>query len=270
MYRKGLEPKPSRGCATPSPALMRQMLTTFITALMAEADAVCGAEYGIRSEERTDSRNGYRERPSTPGPGRWMSPFRSCVRAPTYLRWLLQRWRRAEAAPTTVAATSYLLGVSARRMEKLVETLGITRLSKSQVSLMVQDLDTQVEAFRTRPLASSARSSQSSTTSGPSPATTSASCSSSNHEPPVSHQEPQNRRRTPSPTWRSAPNQPKDHAAAPMHHANGFDRPHQGPGIGECGAEAHRAGHSESLPSKLVGTPFRPEAENGSIRIPYK
>ena len=129
MYRKGLEPKPSRGCATPSPALMRQMLTTFITALMAEADAVCGAEYGIRSEERTDSRNGYRERPSTPGPGRWMSPFRSCVRAPTYLRWLLQRWRRAEAAPTTVAATSYLLGVSARRMEKLVETLGITRLS---------------------------------------------------------------------------------------------------------------------------------------------
>ena len=49
-------------------------------------------------------------------------------------------------------ATSYLLGVSTRRMEKLVETLGITRLSKSQVSIMAKDLDAQVEAFRTRPL----------------------------------------------------------------------------------------------------------------------
>ena len=51
-----------------------------------------------------------------------------------------------------MVATSYLLGVSTRRMEKLVETLGITRLSKSQVSEMAKDLDAQVEAFRTRPL----------------------------------------------------------------------------------------------------------------------
>jgi transposase-like protein len=49
-------------------------------------------------------------------------------------------------------ATSYLLGVSTGRMEKLVETLGITRLSKSQVNVMAKDLDAQVEAFRTRPL----------------------------------------------------------------------------------------------------------------------
>ena len=48
--------------------------------------------------------------------------------------WLLERRRRAERALTTVVATCYLLGVSTRRMEKLVETLGITRLSKSQVS----------------------------------------------------------------------------------------------------------------------------------------
>jgi putative transposase len=66
--------------------------------------------------------------------------------------WLLERRRRAEAALVTVVATSYLLGVSTRRMEKLVETLGITRLSKSQVSEMSRDLDAQVEAFRTRPL----------------------------------------------------------------------------------------------------------------------
>jgi putative transposase len=51
-----------------------------------------------------------------------------------------------------VVATCYLLGVSTRRMEKLVETLGITRLSKSQVSVMARELDEQVESFRTRPL----------------------------------------------------------------------------------------------------------------------
>jgi putative transposase len=52
----------------------------------------------------------------------------------------------------SVVATSYLLRVSTRRMEKLVETLGITRLSKSQVSEMAKELDAQVQAFRTRPL----------------------------------------------------------------------------------------------------------------------
>ena len=60
--------------------------------------------------------------------------------------------RRAEAALTSVVATCYLLGVSTRRMEKLVESLGITRLSRSQVSEIARDLDEQVEAFRTRPL----------------------------------------------------------------------------------------------------------------------
>ncbi|UZG60500.1 IS256 family transposase (plasmid) [Rhodococcus opacus] len=55
-------------------------------------------------------------------------------------------------ALTTVVATCYLLGVSTRRMDRLVDTLGITSLSKSQVSVMAKDLDTQVEAFRSRPL----------------------------------------------------------------------------------------------------------------------
>jgi mutator family transposase len=55
-------------------------------------------------------------------------------------------------ALTTVVATCYLLGVSTRRMDKLVQTLGITSLSKSQVSVMAKELDTAVEAFRTRPL----------------------------------------------------------------------------------------------------------------------
>ena len=57
-----------------------------------------------------------------------------------------------DLALVTVVATSYLLGVSTRRVEKLVETLGIMRLGKSQVSEMAKSLDAQVEAFRTRPL----------------------------------------------------------------------------------------------------------------------
>ena len=51
-----------------------------------------------------------------------------------------------------MVATCYLLGVSTRRMDKLVQSLGITSLSKSQVSRMATDLDEQVAAFRTRPL----------------------------------------------------------------------------------------------------------------------
>ena len=75
------------------------------------------------------------------------------LRSGTYFPdWLLERRRRAEAALTSVVATCYLLGVSTRRMDKLVEWLGITRLSKSQVSRMATDLDEQVHAFRTRPL----------------------------------------------------------------------------------------------------------------------
>jgi transposase-like protein len=136
-----------------SPDLMRQMLTTFINALMsAEAEAVCGAEYGQVSADRVTSRNGYRHRDFDTRTGT-LDVAIPKLRTGTYFPdWLLERRRRAEAALTSVVATCYLLGVSTRRMEKLVESLGITRLSKSQVSIMAKDLDEQVEQFRTRPL----------------------------------------------------------------------------------------------------------------------
>jgi putative transposase len=66
--------------------------------------------------------------------------------------WLLERRKWAETALTTVVATYYLLGVSTRRLVRLAEALGITRLSKSQVSEMPKELDGLVESFRTRPL----------------------------------------------------------------------------------------------------------------------
>ena len=123
--------------------------------MSADADAVCGAGYGQRSIDRTNTRNGYRRRG-------WDTRARSIdlailLREGSYFpEWLLERRRRAAAAAAaaliSVIATSYLLGVSTRRMEKRVESLGLTRLSRSQVSETAKDLDAQVEAFRTPPL----------------------------------------------------------------------------------------------------------------------
>src|SRR5437763_15995111 len=136
-----------------SPDLLRSMLSTFINALMsAEADAVCGAPYGMPGPERVNVRNGYRHRDFDTRAGTLDVAIPKLRSGSYFPDWLLERRRRAGAALTSVVATCYLLGVSTRRMEKLVETLGITRLSKSQVSRMAADLDAQVEAFRTRPL----------------------------------------------------------------------------------------------------------------------
>src|SRR6188768_1443497 len=139
--------------AQASPDLMRELLSTFINALLsAQADAVCGAEYGTRSPERDNRRNGYRHRDLDTRAGTIDVAIPKLREGTYFPDWLLTRHRRAEAALTTVVATCYLLGVSTRRMDKLVETLGITGLSKSQVSVMAKELDTAVEAFRTRPL----------------------------------------------------------------------------------------------------------------------
>ena len=139
--------------AQASPDLMRELLGTFINALLsAQADSVCGAEYGTRSPDRVNSRNGYRHRDLDTRAGTLDVAIPKLREGSFFPDWLLERHRRAEAALTTVVATCYLLGVSTRRMDKLVRTLGITGLSKSQVSVMAKDLDEQVAAFRTRPL----------------------------------------------------------------------------------------------------------------------
>src|SRR5512143_1709382 len=138
--------------AAASPDLLRAMLKTFVEALMgAEADALCGAGYGERSPERVNCRNGYRSRDWDTRAGTIEVAIPK-LRAGSYFPdWLLERRRRAEQALITVVATSYLLGVSTRRVERLVEALGIARLSKSQVSEMAKSLDAQVAAFRARP-----------------------------------------------------------------------------------------------------------------------
>lgn len=137
-----------------SPDLMRHLLATMINALLsAEADAVCGAEWGQPSPDRTAQRNGYRHRELDTRVGTIDVAIPKLRTGSYFPDWLLERRKRAETALISVVATCYLLGVSTRRMDKLVATLGINSLSKSQVSRMAADLDAQVSAFRTRPLA---------------------------------------------------------------------------------------------------------------------
>ncbi len=139
--------------AQASPDLMRELLTTFVNALLsAQADAVCGAGYNERSSERVNSRNGYRHRDLDTRVGTLDVAVPKLRQGSLYPEWLLERRKRAERALTSVVATCYLLGVSTRRMDKLVQALGITGLSKSQVSVMAKDLDEHVEQFRTRRL----------------------------------------------------------------------------------------------------------------------
>ena len=136
-----------------SPDLMRHLLGTVINSLLsADADAVCGAEYGQVSPDRVNSRNGYRHRDLDTRVGTIDVAIPKLRSGSYFPEWLLERRKRAEAALISVVATCYLLGVSTRRMDKLVQSLGITSLSKSQVSRMAADLDEQVAAFRTRPL----------------------------------------------------------------------------------------------------------------------
>ncbi|HEX8487408.1 MAG TPA: IS256 family transposase, partial [Propionibacteriaceae bacterium] len=136
-----------------SPDLLRELLGTFInTLLSAEADVVCGAEYGTVSEDRRNRRNGYRHRDFDTRAGTVDVAVPKLRQGSYFPDWLLERRKRAERALTSVVATCYLLGVSTRRMDKLVQSLGITGLSKSQVSEMAKDLDGHVEQFRTRRL----------------------------------------------------------------------------------------------------------------------
>lgn len=133
--------------------VLRTMVAAFANAMMsAEADAICGADYGQRSDERTNRRNGYRPREWDTRAGTVELAIPKLRQGSYFPDWLLEHRRRAEQALVTVVATSYLLGVSTRRVEKLAEQLGVTKLSKSQVSQMARHLDVQVEAFRSRPL----------------------------------------------------------------------------------------------------------------------
>src|SRR5689334_13654377 len=87
--------------------------------MSAEADAVCGAEYGAGGSDRTNTRNGYRRREWDTRAGTIELAIPKLRSGSYFPQWLLERRRRAEAALVSLVATSYLLGVSTRRMERV-------------------------------------------------------------------------------------------------------------------------------------------------------
>jgi putative transposase len=138
--------------AAASPDVLREMIKGFAQRMMdADVEVRCNAGYGEVTPERVNSRNGYRRREWDTRAGTIELAIPR-LRQGSYFPAFLEHRRRAERALASVVATSYLLGVSTRRVEKLAASLGVTGLSKSQVSLMAAELDEMVEGFRSRPL----------------------------------------------------------------------------------------------------------------------
>jgi transposase-like protein len=135
---------------------LREALNEMVNGLMgADADALCGAGYGERSAERVNHRNGYRERSLDTRMGTIELQIPKLRQGTYFPGWLLEPRRRAEKALTSVIAEAYLQGVSTRRVEDLVQSLGIEKISKSQVSVLARELDHTVKSFRERKLSES-------------------------------------------------------------------------------------------------------------------
>lgn len=135
------------------PDVLRALLQKAIELLMhAEADAVCGAEYGKRAEERVNHRNGYRTRTFDSRVGTMDLSIPKLRQGSYYPGWLLDPRRRAERALVNVIAECYVMGVSTRKVENIAQSLGIEKLSKAQVSELAKSLDEEVAAFRNRSL----------------------------------------------------------------------------------------------------------------------
>lgn len=141
-----------KGRETEGGDFLRDSLRWLITELMeAEVSAQIGAERYERSDERATPRNGYRHRAWDTRLGT-LDVAIPKLRTGSYFPSWLEARRRSEQALVAVVAEAYVQGVSTRKVEALVQTLGISGLSKSEVSRMCATLDAQAEAFRTRRL----------------------------------------------------------------------------------------------------------------------
>lgn len=137
--------------------VLREGVRVLAQAIMeAEVTELTGVPHGERDpERRLTNRNGYRDR-------RWDTRVGSIdlaiprVRDGSYFPSLLEPRRRAERALLAVIQEAYVLGVSTRRVDDLVRTLGIASISKSEVSRICAALDAEVAAFRCRSLSGEA------------------------------------------------------------------------------------------------------------------
>ena len=130
--------------------LLKQMIQ-FVAQRMMEMDAesLCAAAYGERSPERLNSRNGYRERlwETRAGSVELKIPK---LRKGSYFPGFLEPRRMAEKA--AVIQESYVQGVSTRSVDELVKAMGMSGISKSQVSRLCAEIDERVHAFLQRPI----------------------------------------------------------------------------------------------------------------------
>ena len=118
----------------------------------AEVSAEIGAAHGEISPERTTHRNGYRSRPWETRAGEIELLIPRKRHGAAYFPSFLEPRRRSEQAIVAVVLEAYVNGVSTRKVDRLVEQLGIQGMTKDRVSALCRALDEQVEAFRGRPL----------------------------------------------------------------------------------------------------------------------
>jgi putative transposase len=132
--------------------VLRQSVAWMVAELMeAEVAAQIGAELGQRTPDRVAQRNGYRPRSWDTRVGELELRIPR-LRTGSYFPSFLEPRRRAEQALVAVVQEAYVNGVSTRRVDRLVEQLGVAGMSKDQVSRLCRGLDEQVRVFRERPL----------------------------------------------------------------------------------------------------------------------
>lgn len=132
--------------------LVRDMLHFIAQRLMdADVEGLCGAPYGERAVPRENSRNGYRERLWETRTGAIDLRIPK-LRKGSYFPGFLEPRRTAEKALTAVIQEAYIQGISTRSVDDLVKAMGMTGISKSQVSRLCAEIDERVGAFLKRPI----------------------------------------------------------------------------------------------------------------------
>ena len=132
--------------------VLRESVRLVVQELMnAEVSELIGAEPGERTPDRATWRNGYRSREWDTRVGVIELQIPKLRQGSYFPHGLLEPRKRGEQALLAVVQQAYVCGVSTRRVDQLVETLGL-RISRSEVSRVCALLDEQVEAFRQRPL----------------------------------------------------------------------------------------------------------------------
>jgi putative transposase len=132
--------------------LLRKMVGFAAQRLMElEVESLTGAGHGERSPERINHRNGYRDRvwETRAGAVELRIPK---LRRSSYFPGFLEPRRMAEKALAAVIQEAYIQGVSTRSVDELVRAMGMTGISKSQVSRLCGEIDDKVAAFLNRPL----------------------------------------------------------------------------------------------------------------------